>query len=1075
VNILSLGTSVGSSASVLDLRSSHERRAQLELRVGAFARGELEVVSVAAREALNEPFVYDVTFASAAPVEALHVGLFGFPACLSIETVREPRVIQGIAITFESIGAAEADLTTKTRRYQTRIVPRLWLLSQSRTYRVFQDKSAIEVACAVLDEAGIKPTLRLEQSEYPPIPFLYQRGESDLDFLHRVLAVAGVFYYFEHATGLLDALMPGAVELLGGAVGGFAGGAAGAASLAGGASVGVAGAGAGVGASVFRGGAAGDAVGEAVGNVLGTVAQALGAVTKVVLCDRSRHTQALGESPVVAVASAAVSGGLRALGAAVGGVAGSALHVADEALGAVLGGLSGALSFDANGKAATTAERVFSFRTRSEVRPKSVALREWDVSDARGVRMGEAAAAATLDIRAGLGAALDLAGRAGLSVGVQVGLEVDAVPIASKDVAVMEYQRDGALLRARDGFAQRALSQLRADRTVATGETDCRRLAPGYRFRLEKHPIHTVNTEYVATEVRMLAYAQDHLPSDSPPLFRADFTCVPSTVDPVPPKPAARPPLGLEPAVVVGPVWGDVNCDATGRIQVRFRWADAPRGAASPFSEPSPAAADDPPGTCWVHWLERWGGSGYGTSTLPRVGSEVIVDFLQEEGGRPIAIGQTYSRVSAPPCALPREGATVGIRSSVLDGGGYSEVALDDTTGDVRFRAQRHRRVDVLRDDSVHVTRDRRVEVGGNVDTRTAGSHRETVGGDAATAIGGAMSVAIAGDSATRVGGRLSVHADGGIDAEMAHLSPRLLGPFDLRVDGETRFVHGRSLAQDVAADEVRTVGGRQLLTLGEVDVSVIGPYELSSGDLVHLRAQKSIELSCGESVLRITPDGIYLSAPNVEAAAGTELRLSGRGPSLTIDDEVTVLAKKTTVQAPGARLELATDARLSGSKVRLGDGSGATKEGESGTATTNNVALRIVDADGKKVANATYQATIGDTLVQDTTDAAGGIAVKVPKDVGSIRIVVWPDDFPEGPRVTYVVDIEPLGDASTVEGAQRRLRNLGYYRGPITGLVDVATQDALLVFQSHAGIPLTGELDGPTSGQLATAHDTAS
>ena len=279
------------------------------------------MVSFEGHEKLSTPYVYDVVFASAVAVEALQVGLFGFPACLSIQSAsHEPRVIQGLAVGFEAIGAAESELKTKTRRYMTRIVPRLWLLNHNRKYRVFQDKTAIQIACAVLEEAGITPTIRLQRDEYPPIPFTYQRGETDLEFLHHVLAIAGVFYYFEHASGLLDELVPGGGEL-GALAGGLGGMAAGAASLGGGFSVGAGSASLGGGLSGGLGGGLANAMGAAT-SAVGAMASAVGAATTLVLCDRSRHTHALQDASLAASAGGTAAAGIRGLGATLGGALG---------------------------------------------------------------------------------------------------------------------------------------------------------------------------------------------------------------------------------------------------------------------------------------------------------------------------------------------------------------------------------------------------------------------------------------------------------------------------------------------------------------------------------------------------------------------------------------------------------------------------------------------------------------------------------------------------------------------------------------------------------------------------------
>ena len=128
---------------------------------------------------------------------------------------------------------------------------------------------------------------------------------------------------------------------------------------------------------------------------------------------------------------------------------------------------------------------------------------------------------------------------------------------------------------------------------------------------------------------------------------------------------------------MVGPTRGDIHCDNLGRILVRFRWAVAS------------GSGEDDDGVCWVHWLERWGGDGYGTQTLPRVGSEVLVNFL--EGGEPIADGQIRSNNNRPAFSLPRDATKVGIKTRTVPNGGESEISIDDNPNSeqVLIRASR--------------------------------------------------------------------------------------------------------------------------------------------------------------------------------------------------------------------------------------------------------------------------------------------------------------------------------------------------------------------------------------------------
>ncbi|MGO9714115.1 MAG: type VI secretion system tip protein TssI/VgrG [Polyangiaceae bacterium] len=1003
------------------------------------------MVSFEGHEKLSTPYVYDVVFASAVAVEALQVGLFGFPACLSIQSAsHEPRVIQGLAVGFEAIGAAESELKTKTRRYMTRIVPRLWLLNHNRKYRVFQDKTAIQIACAVLEEAGITPTIRLQRDEYPPIPFTYQRGETDLEFLHHVLAIAGVFYYFEHASGLLDELVPGGGEL-GALAGGLGGMAAGAASLGGGFSVGAGSASLGGGLSGGLGGGLANAMGAAT-SAVGAMASAVGAATTLVLCDRSRHTHALQDASLAASAGGTAAAGIRGLGATLGGALGSLTSALSSAVEEVSEGLGDAIPYDGNGQAATATERIFSFRARTEVRPKKVTLRDWSLPESKGVRTVETSAAATLDVSAGISAALDLAGHGSLSGGLTADLSVDAIPIAMKDASVMEYQRDPALLGAQDAFAEHALSQLRSDRIAAHGESDCRRLAPGYRFTLARHPIAPVNTEYVVTEVRSTGYAPDHLPAERPYLYRSTFDCVPAFVDPRPPKPAPRPPLGLEAAVVVGPVYGDVHCDTIGRIQVRFRWAES-----------SATYSSEADGTCWVHWLERWAGNGFGTMTFPRVGTEVLVDFLQSEGGRPIAIGQLYSREAAAPFSLPSGATRVGIRSQAIPPAtGYSEIAIEDANGlqSVQLRAQGRFDVEVTADHARTISGDSTEKVGGALRATIGVERIETVSSSAVTNVGK--------DSLTRIQGLGRLEVGGAYQVATAGDETRTTG-------GVLQARVGKTATLLYAADTRRVVGHPDR----EASSSefIYGDATMRATKAVTIESETAIVLRCGGTTFEIHPDGVKFGGKTFTLGATSKVDIHAPNASLTLDNDVALGGKAVSLTSSGAALSLDSTAKLTGSKVSLGSGSGKGSSASSSSSNADNVVkpvfirMRILRS-GKPASSVAYTLTLdGGLELNGATDPDGNLEEMVPSTIATANLV-----FSDTGEVRRLV-ISQLPPVETVLGAQLRLQRLGLYHGAIDGGNGSLTRHALEVFQRARGLPPSGQLDLDTEGALTKAY----
>jgi len=264
-----------------------------ELRAGPWFGGELQVISLRGRERINDVYRYDVSFATDQPPELVTSALFGMPACLTMKSPgNDPRVIQGLAVSIEALGGVAGEQGSKRRRFSLSIVPRLWLLKHRRQNRIFQNKTVPEIVKAVLAGVDIHDSdcnWRANKPAYPPLPFVYQRGETDWDFFRRILASAGIFFFYEHASGFLDSLFGGAASAVAGAVGAAAG-----------------------------------MLGGAVASAVSTVESATGMVPVLNFGDAAGHTAAVA-SGLGGVATDALQVGLGALGGAIGGAAGAAV------------------------------------------------------------------------------------------------------------------------------------------------------------------------------------------------------------------------------------------------------------------------------------------------------------------------------------------------------------------------------------------------------------------------------------------------------------------------------------------------------------------------------------------------------------------------------------------------------------------------------------------------------------------------------------------------------------------------------------------------------------------------------
>jgi type VI secretion system secreted protein VgrG len=236
-------------------------------------------------------------------------------------------------------------------------------------------------------------------------------------------------------------------------------------------------------------------------------------------------------------------------------------------------------------------------------------------------------------------------------------------------------------------LAMLRMQALRTHGARAEASGNLRGMVPGRTFKLQKHPRESANTEYLLLSTRLLiedvaqdSQAKEAIERKQQWQVRVDFTAHPVTEALRPaltqPKPRAG---GSQVALVVGPAGENIWTDALGRIKVQFPWDRI--GNADPHS------------SCWLRVSSPWAGNQLGGIHLPRIGQEVIVDFLSGDPDLPICTGRVHNRVNMPPWELPGQSALSGFRSRELTKGGGNGAAgranhllMDDTDG--RIQAQ---------------------------------------------------------------------------------------------------------------------------------------------------------------------------------------------------------------------------------------------------------------------------------------------------------------------------------------------------------------------------------------------------
>jgi type VI secretion system secreted protein VgrG len=230
--------------------------------------------------------------------------------------------------------------------------------------------------------------------------------------------------------------------------------------------------------------------------------------------------------------------------------------------------------------------------------------------------------------------------------------------------------------------------------------SSCPQLAAGFRFALERH--FNADGTYVLTSVEhRVKLTWDYRSAGQPEVFEYHntFTCIPLALPFRPPRVTPTPHVqGSQTALVVGPAGEEIFTDKYGRIKVQFPW--------------DREGKKDGDTSCWLRVASAWAGKQWGMICIPRVGQEVLVDFVDGDVDHPIVVGSLYNADQMPPYALPANKTQSGIKSrSSLHGAAANcnELRFEDKKGSeqVLLHAEKDQTVEVENDESHWVGHDR--------------------------------------------------------------------------------------------------------------------------------------------------------------------------------------------------------------------------------------------------------------------------------------------------------------------------------------------------------------------------------
>lgn len=250
----------------------------------------------------------------------------------------------------------------------------------------------------------------------------------------------------------------------------------------------------------------------------------------------------------------------------------------------------------------------------------------------------------------------------------------ESIPAAFDQPAYQQYDYPGLYVKADVGkkLALARIEGIHGQCEQIEASTNARGLTPGCTFTMDKHPVDDLNREYLITSAHYYLSSDDYKGSgsgDGGKLFEAKFEALGTKyryrAQPRVPKPMVQ---GPQTAMVVGKAGEEIWTDKYGRVKVQFHW--------------DRKGKKDEKSSCWVRVSQSWAGRRWGSIMIPRIGMEVVVEFLEGDPDRPLITGCVYNSDTMPPYDLPANQTRSTMKTnSSKGGGGFNEIRFEDKKG----------------------------------------------------------------------------------------------------------------------------------------------------------------------------------------------------------------------------------------------------------------------------------------------------------------------------------------------------------------------------------------------------------
>ncbi|MDY0743284.1 type VI secretion system tip protein TssI/VgrG [Paucibacter sp. R3-3] len=513
--------------------------------------------------------------------------------------------------------------------------------------------------------------------------------------------------------------------------------------------------------------------------------------------------------------------------------------------------------------------------------------------------------------------------------------------------ALAEYEQfdwQGDYTQQADGqqLTENRIDELQARHEQLGGGTNAQALAVGSKFKLERHPRADRNVEYLCVQTHISAHvdAYEAGGGSGAGSYECSFAAMPSAQQYRPPRNTPKPFVqGPQTAIVVGPAGEEIFTDKYARVKVQFHW--------------DRYGKKDEKSSCWVRVSAPWAGKSFGFIQVPRIGQEVVVDFLEGDPDQPLITGRVYNAEQMPPWDLPANATQSGILTRSSKGGSYAKanaIRFEDKSGSEQLwlHAEKNQDIEVENDETHWVGHDRkktidhdetthvkhdRTETVDNNETITIGVDRkEKVGSNETIDIGANRTETVAINETISIGGNRKISVSGSETATVTMQRTHMVGinetigvggAQEIGIGGAQVVVIGALQSVTVAAIQTTNVGASQSISVGASQSTTVGASQntqVAADRGVKVGGAQSTTVAKARSA-QVGEDDTLKVGKNLVIDAGESVTIKTGSASISMkkDGTITIKGKDITIDGSGKiNVKASSDIVMKGPKVGI-------------------------------------------------------------------------------------------------------------------------------------------------------------